>query len=624
MKILKRRIISLVLAVMLVSVLAPSFFISASAGDTIITGYGTSKAKIYENDTVNITVYLKSLSLKSGADVAKASDIDITRRVDSFYGGGEPVVSVTSANGSLLTYKIVFPAVSYRGVGDTFSFIVTYNENASESETLELAASECVPSSETTAAETTAAETTAAETMPPWETTTRESITEPEKPAKEQAAPLVAITRSAFPKEIKPGMEFNLNVIIKNTGSPYTISTGAVSFEPSEGLELNENSSSKSISDIRANSSKTVTVKLRAVKSVENSSQSVNVSFRYYYQSGEGAVMDTSSEKIIIPIAVSDSKTTTESAAKATPNIIVSKYDYGGKPIAAGSSFNLELSFRNTSKSLKVENLVMSVETGEGLSIASSSNTYYYDSIAAGKSESRGIKMNVTANALSGGSVVDISFRYEYVDNGTRGSGSSNERLYVPVYLPDRFIITAPDTIYAVANEELSLSLPYVNKSKGAVNNVEAELIFDEADGFCEFPKMNLGNFEPGKSGTIDLFITPNTAETMTVTVLVSYETESGELKKVSVPLTFTPDEGMMDDPGFMEPDFPTDIGESSGKLKFIIIAAVVIAAIVVFIVLRRRKKKKSKIEISSDFDWNMPQPAETAGNSSDRNETKT
>lgn len=435
---------------------------------------------------------------------------------------------------------------------------------------------------------------------------------------------MVMITRGNFSGAIKPGTEFSLNIIIKNTGSPFAITNGTVTFEPSEGLVLNENSSSKSVSDIRANSSKTVTVKLKAAKNVENDSQSVTVGFKYYYQTPDGAAQDSASEKLLIPLSVPMTESKTESAAEATPNIIVSSYDYGGKPIAAGSSFSLALTFRNTSKSLKVENLVMSVETGEGLSIASSSNTFYYDSVAAGKSETRKIKMNVTANAPSGGCVVDLSFRYEYVDKGTRSSGSSSERLFIPVYMPDRFNVTVPDSFYAVVNEELSLSLPYINKSKGSVNNVSAELIFDAGKCFCEFPTLNLGNFEAGKSGTIDFFLIPNVMEEITVTVKITYETDTGDAKAIEVPITFTPEPGMIiDDPGFYEPEMPEDNGEGSSALIYIIIAVAVVVLVVLFFVLRRRKKKKATMAIPADFDWSAP-AAEPENNTSDRNETVT
>lgn len=621
MKRLSKRVICLLSAALLISVCASLFFTSVAAGDSIVTGYYVNSSKVYENDSVRITVYVKSLSLKTGVDIGGITDIDITRSVDGFYGGGEPMVTITSSDGKLLTYSVVFSSVTYRGGTNSFSFVVTYNGDASGTETLEFAVSECVPSSETTVYETT----TAAETTTTWETTTKEDTTAPEKTTKTVAAPMVLITRGNLSGAIKPGTDFDLNVIIKNSGSPFTITNGTVTFEPSEGLILNENSSSKSVSDIRASTSKTVTVKLKTPKNIENASQSVIVSFKYYYQSSDGAVQDSASEKLLIPLAVSSSESTTESAAKATPNIIVSSYDYGGKPIAAGSGFSLDLTFRNTSKSLKVENLVMSVETGEGLSIASSSNTYYYDFVSAGESKTRKIKMNVTANAPSGGGVIDLSFRYEYVDKGTRSSGNSSERLFIPVYLPDRFTVTAPDSLFAVVNEELSLSLPYVNKSKGAANNVSAELIYDAEKGFCEFPTQNLGNFEAGKSGTIDFFLTPNVTEEMSVTVKISYETDMGDTKVIEIPIAFTPEAGMIiDDPGIYEPENPENNGGGSSAPIIIIIAAAVVAFIILFVVLRRRKKKKAAMAISADFDWSAPQPAETINNTSDRNETVT
>ena len=59
-----------------------------------------------------------------------------------------------------------------------------------------------------------------------------------------------------------------------------------------------------------------------------------------------------------------------------TPNIILTNYTYGDK-VSAGQVFPLNMEFMNTSQGTPIENVVISLETGEGLSINSSSNTFY-------------------------------------------------------------------------------------------------------------------------------------------------------------------------------------------------------------------------------------------------------
>ena len=53
-----------------------------------------------------------------------------------------------------------------------------------------------------------------------------------------------------------------------------------------------------------------------------------------------------------------------ETIASPTPIVILSKYNYGGSSVAAGSSTNLSFSFTNTSKTIKIENVMVTVTGG--------------------------------------------------------------------------------------------------------------------------------------------------------------------------------------------------------------------------------------------------------------------
>ena len=52
--------------------------------------------------------------------------------------------------------------------------------------------------------------------------------------------------------------------------------------------------------------------------------------------------------------------------ASPTPIVILSKYNYGGSSVAAGSSTNVSFSFTNTSKTIKIENVMVTVTGGQG------------------------------------------------------------------------------------------------------------------------------------------------------------------------------------------------------------------------------------------------------------------
>ena len=461
---------------------------------------------------------------------------------------------------------------------------------------------------ETIQTTTTAPATTAHHGTLTPETTTVTTTTEAPKPVD---PPLVKITRENMTRRPKVGETFTVSVIFHNYSGTVALRSGLASFEPSEGLVLAENSASKVVPVIEANGVRTVQIKVRVTKNATTANQSLSVTYTYSYKAPEGLQQAETTEKLLVTVVPVSSSEEKSSVAAAKPNIIVSGYDFGGR-ITAGDTFSLKLQFRNTSTKLTAENIVMSVEVGEGISITSASNSYYYASLAAGQTRSQSIPMRVAANADPEGARIDISFHYEFVDQGVRSDASASEKLSIPIFIPDRFSISEPDTdLIGMQNEELSLSLPYVNKSRVSVSNVSAQLLFDETAVSCEQPHLNLGNIEPGKSGSIDLFFTPIEAGNGSVTVQITYEDEMTQEKKLEIKVPYSADEAYFD-PGMEEPiDIPEEKTGMPAWLLILIIAAAVVVVVVVIIIIVRKRKKKKALEPLVDFDWSAPQEVE-------------
>lgn len=445
------------------------------------------------------------------------------------------------------------------------------------------------------------------DTTAPHGTLTPETTTAPAKETTTLAVdpPFVSITRERLSHEPKAGELFTLTIVVHNYSNQVSLINGTISVEESDGLVLAEKSASKVLSSLDRGDVRNVPVRFRVSNSAVTSKQTVSVTYAYSYRTPDGLKEGQVTEKLIVPVKGASGDAS--SSKKATPNIIVSKYSYGDK-IAAGDEFVLELRFRNTSPSLSAENIVMSVETGEGLSITSASNTYYFAKLGANQTKTQRIPMRVSANAGSDGTRIDIAFRYEYVDNGERGEASASEKLSVPIYLPDRFTVTAPEMeAIGVQNEEMTISLPYINKSRTGVNNVSAELIYDENAVFCEQPRVLLGNIEPGKNGTIDFFFTPLESGSASVKVQITYENELVEEKTIELNVPFSVDPPM-ELPMSEEPYMEEPVEEKSNTGLYIAIAAgVVLLAVVVIVILIRKKKKKAS-QIAPQFDWSIPE----------------
>ena len=244
----------------------------------------------------------------------------------------------------------------------------------------------------------------------------------------------------------------------------------------------------------------------------------------------------------------------------------------------------------NTSQVSPIENVVISLETGEGLSINSSSNTFYVPKMGPGEKKAQQVDVQAlfqTKDSKVQSPKITISCKYEYIDKTERKQSTAAETIAVPVYQPDRFQVSPPSFVEEIRqNEETTISLPYVNKGRGQVYNVEASL---EGDSQVIDRSLNLGNFEAGKSGTIDFIATPKKAGTFEGRVKVTYEDESMEVRSMEIPVTFEVKEGAAEEPAGAD---MTD-GEMGGgrKMDWKLQAGILTAALLAGILWIKRKK---------------------------------
>lgn len=291
--------------------------------------------------------------------------------------------------------------------------------------------------------------------------------------------------------------------------------------------------------------------------------------------------------------------------AAPTPGIIIQKYSYGESKVAAGNTFPLSITFQNTSRSLKVENITMSLETDEGLSITSSSNSFYFTELGPEKTITQSLDMLAIDGEKITSTAVGINFKYEYVDKNERHSVTAAEKISIPVYQPVRFEVTEPAVPTDIsAGNEVILSLPYVNKGKGTIYNVSATL---EGEVNVLIPTQNLGNFESGKSGSIDFIFTPENPGDVEITLHVSYENASAQLQALDFPIKMTVGEAVAD-PGDIEdfpgdyPEFPEENNGPSPLLWGVMGMAGIAAAAAVIIVKIKKRREKAKHAADDPF----------------------
>lgn len=580
MKRISRSLLSLCLALVLCAALLPVNVAKATGKGTtaqagtsfLITGYRASRSSIYTGDTVDITVYL---SRTDGSN----DSIRVVRGLDSFQDGTASAV----ASGQNGEYTVTFTGLTYTGdSGKQLAFTIYYEGNGGgyqDGNTVPVR--ECVPYTEPT-------------------------------PAPEPTPEVIPEPRAVFNSDgtstsIAAGETKTITVYIQNAGT--TAMRDPILTLKSSGSLLIMGSQDYMLDDIRAGRDTAVTVTVKAPDKIESQMQTIDASLSFYYDNGTQLTGGSASGSVNVLSTVTKDTKDEETIASPTPIVILSKYNYGGSSVAAGSSTNLSFSFTNTSKTIKIENVMVTVTGGQDLMLNGSTNTFYFESVAASGSKTVTVPMKAAQLISASAQDVKIDVTYEYVDQNARKSGNATLSLSVPLYQPDRFELSEPKTSYTgYVGEETSLTIDYVNKGKSAINNVEATI---SGDIDSPTPYQRVGTIDGGKNGTIAFAVTPQLEGENQVKIVITYEDSNGNTKERVFEATveamaYEPTDPGMDDPGMIDPE-----PASTFPWKYVIIA-VVAALIVLLIVLRIRKKKaKQKAEQALWDKWDEEELAE-------------
>lgn len=580
MKRISRSLLSLCLALVLCAALLPVNVAKATGEGTtaqartsfLITGYRASRSSIYTGDTVDITVYL---SRTDGSN----DSIRVVRGLDSFQDGTASAV----ASGQNGEYTVTFTGLTYTGdSGKQLAFTIYYEGNGGgyqDGNTVPVR--ECVPYTEPT-------------------------------PAPEPTPEVIPEPRAVFNSDgtstsIAAGETKTITVYIQNAGT--TAMRDPILTLKSSGSLLIMGSQDYMLDDIRAGRDTAVIVTVKAPDKIESQMQTIDASLSFYYDNGTQLTGGSASGSVNVLSTVTKDTKDEETIASPTPIVILSKYNYGGSSVAAGSSTNLSFSFTNTSKTIKIENVMVTVTGGQDLMLNGSTNTFYFESVAASGSKTVTVPMKAAQLISASAQDVKIDVTYEYVDQNARKSGNATLSLSVPLYQPDRFEMSEPTSSYTgYVGEETSLTIDYVNKGKSAINNVEATI-----SGDIDTPTayQRVGTIDGGKNGTIAFAVTPQLEGENQVKIVITYEDSNGNTKERVFEATveamaYEPTDPGMDDPGMIDPE-----PASTFPWKYVIIALIVIAIIALIVLRARKKKAKQKAEQALWDKWDEEELAE-------------
>ena len=302
----------------------------------------------------------------------------------------------------------------------------------------------------------------------------------------------------------------------------------------------------------------------------------------------------------IVPEKENDKKPDEETTA-AQPYVIISSYSYGKGDLVAGETRNITMTFRNTSKTMAVENMMVTMTLPDAMMLTSSSNSFYIESLAAEGTITKTVNVTVKPTAAAQSHSMTVDFTYDYLDNGVRRNAKTTETISMPVLQVDRFTVTGIDLPQQIfIGEENNLSVNFVNKSRTDIYNLSAKLNCEGLSNNGE--EQYLGNLASGTTSSADFYITGNEKGELVGEVIITYEDTNMNQRTVSVPFTtqvtsyedvWGPSNPSVD-PG-MDPGTDPGMEEPAGFPWFWVAAGV-------FVYLKLRKNKKESVDEDEDI----------------------
>ena len=339
------------------------------------------------------------------------------------------------------------------------------------------------------------------------------------------------------------------------------------------------------------------------------------VDFTVTYERGWGSAEGSSTESCDVSLYVNVTKgyeaageTPGGETTQTLPKLVVDSYSFSEEKIYAGETFTLTFTVRNTSNEEDTKSILVTMtnnaDTGK-LTPAEGSNTLYIDKLAKG--ESKTMTMSIATAPDTEAKAYEIKLDFEYEGTKTRpatlAKGESSASIPVTVMQKIRLKIDDPTVDgEAMDGESVPVYFSLYNMGRSPIYNC---MVTVEGDGLSLEDSFFQGTVAAGNSMRADLSIITATPGQIDGEIVISYEDSLEEKMEERLPLSlyvteaYNPDaNGDMDDPGFI--DQPTiggmDDPSSSGTPVWIWIAlgVVVAAAIVVAIILLKKKRAKT------------------------------
>lgn len=301
----------------------------------------------------------------------------------------------------------------------------------------------------------------------------------------------------------------------------------------------------------------------------------------------------------------------------AQPRIIVTGFETNPADVYAGDTFTVYIHVKNTSTSMPVKNVLFDMQaavegsdktnTYSAFLPTSGSSSVYMDSIAAGQEKDIAIEMTAKADLAQKPYVLQVNMKYDYDKTANVTDTAS---VSIPIKQESKFDTStaevAPSSTPVGSQSNVMFSI--YNTGKTTLFNLQVKFKNDYVEGGEAF----IGNLESGQTGNVDTMVTATAPNEGTITAVISYEDEAGNVTETEKEIALSiyeesfddssMDDGMWDDSQMDDTDTGLPIAAKIG-IPVGVIAAVIIALTAVLKIRKRKKEKKQQEEDLSFID---------------------
>ena len=279
-----------------------------------------------------------------------------------------------------------------------------------------------------------------------------------------------------------------------------------------------------------------------------------------------------------------------------TPQLMVSNYSYGGSFVQAGDQFRLDIGLTNTSSNHTLQNIKVTLQSGDGTFIpVNSSNSFYINRIDRNGYADYSIYLSVKPDAEQKTTSINVDMSYE---DSSGNAFTATDVISIPIMQETRLIvddIIAPPELYA--GMQNGVNVEFYNMGKTTLNNLR---IYAEGDfDTMESTSYYAGNMESGRSDSYNFSFIPRGPGVMEGTVYFTYEDASGDQQVIENQFSFD----IMEMPVWNEEPFPIDENMGGKKTPWLPIGAgaVAVAGAAGIVLWKRHRKKKMNREMEID-----------------------